>query len=124
MSLLSTLLAIASAVGFFALIMYVLFGQITVRKLRKNPELRHALGLELVSGWDIINVAQALATPKVIMKKLSKTPLAAAFANAELLKKHTNKFDRVLGTFFYSLLMFSGLSFAALALFDMLGFFD
>ena len=29
-SLLSTLLAIASAVGFFALIMYVLFGQILV----------------------------------------------------------------------------------------------
>ena len=124
MSLLSTLLAIASAIGFVALIMFVLFGQITVRKLRKNPELQHALGLELVSGWDIINVAQALAMPKAAMNKLNKTPIAVFFANAELLKKHTNKFDRVLGTFFYCLLMFSGLSFAFLALFDMVGFFD
>ena len=72
MSLLSTLLAIASAIGFVALIMFVLFGQITVRKLRKNPELQHALGLELVSGWDIINVAQALAMPKAAMNKLSE----------------------------------------------------
>ena len=124
MSLLSTLLAIAAAIGFFALILYVLFGQITVRKLRKNPEVKHALGLELVNGWDIINVAQAVSMPATFMKKLNKTPLAFAFANAEIIKKHTNKLDRVLGVLFYCLFMFSGLSFALLALFDVMGFFD
>jgi hypothetical protein len=45
-------------------IMFVLFGQITVRKLRKNPKTRNALGLEYVSGWDVINAAQALAFPR------------------------------------------------------------
>jgi hypothetical protein len=83
-------------------ILYVIFGQITVRKLRKSPDTKAALGVEFLSGWDIINVAQALAIPK----------------------KWASKFDRVLAFIFYWLLMFIGITGIFLALFDAIGVFD
>ena len=63
MSLFSILLGIAAVFVFIACILYVIFGQVTVQKLRKNPETRDKLGFEFVSGWDIIKVAQALSLP-------------------------------------------------------------
>ena len=60
----SSLFACLMACMFVTCILYVLFGQITVRKLRNNPKTKDALGLEYASGWDIINVAQALAFPR------------------------------------------------------------
>ena len=35
-------------------VLYVVFGQVTVRKLRKNPNTKELLGMEFISGWDII----------------------------------------------------------------------
>lgn len=105
------------------MILFVLFGQVTVRKLRKNPQTKHELGVEFVSGWDIINVAQALAMPKSIIRKFNKSQLSALYADADLLYKHTNKIDRVLGIIFYWLLMLSGLFGIILVLLDAIGFF-
>ncbi len=124
MSLFPTLLAIGSAAILVALIFYVLFGQITVRKLRKNPEIKDELGVEFISGWDILNVAQALSLPNSLTCKFKDSPLSALHANSDLLKKHTNKFDKILGTFFYVLFMSSGLSLAFLVLLNALGFFE
>jgi len=123
MSLFSTLLAIDTVVIFVAAILYVLFGQVTVRKLRKNPETKTELGMEFVSGWDIINVAQALAIPKFLMHKFKNTSLSLLYADVDLLHKHTNAFDRLLGKVFYWLLMTSGLSGAMLVLLKALGIF-
>ena len=109
------------AVIFVAMILYVLLGQITVRKLRNKPETKNELGMEFVSGWDIINVAHALAIPAFIIRRFKGTPLSFLYANAELLIKHTNKFDRVLAFIFYWLLMTSGLFMAAWALLDVTG---
>ncbi len=36
---------------FITCILFVLFGQITVRKLRKNPETKNHLGVQFVHGW-------------------------------------------------------------------------
>jgi ABC-type bacteriocin/lantibiotic exporter with double-glycine peptidase domain len=124
MSLFSTLLAMVAAATFVAMILFVLFGQVTVRKLRKNPKTKNELGMEFVSGWDIINVAQALAVPKVIMRKFKNTSLSLLYADVDLLHKHTNAFDRLLGSVFYWLLMISGLSGAFLVLLNALGVFD
>lgn len=124
MSLFDQLLALAAILGFIACVLYVLFGQITVKKLRKNPETKGALGLEYVSGWDIINVAQALAFPKSWSKKLEHGKLSFLYANSSVIHSHTTRFDRFLGTLFYWLLMASGLSLALLALLDTLGVFD
>ncbi|WP_276666618.1 hypothetical protein [Thalassolituus oleivorans] len=124
MSLLSQLLAIACVIGFFAAIFYVLFGQITVRKLRKNSKTKDKLGFEYVSGWDIINVAQSLSIPRKLSKKLENTPLSFLYANSELLHDQTNLSDRILAAIFYWLLTISGVMMIFLAIADTLGFFD
>ena len=118
------ILSILIAIVFVVMILFVLFGQITVRKLRKNPVTKNELGMEFVSGWDIINVAQALAIPESISKKFSTGKLAFLHANAELLWKHTNKFDRFLAFTFYWLFMSSGLFMAGWALLDVVGLLD
>ncbi len=120
---LSSLLATAAVIGFFSLILFIIFGQITVRKLRRNPKTKNELGIEYVSGWDIINIAQALSFPASWNEKLEKSQLSFLHANSTLIKKHTNRLDKFLGVTFYLSLMTSGLSMALLALLDVCGFF-
>jgi len=124
MSLRATL--VGGLIIFFVIvsILFVIFGQVTVRKLRKNTKTKDALGLEFASGWDIINVAQALAIPRSWSRKLEKSPLSSLYANSDLLFDHTNKFDRILGAVFYWLLMGSGLSGGLLVFLDLLGLFE
>ena len=111
------------SLGFFiSAILYVLFGQITVRKLRKNPTTKNALGLEFISGWDIINAAQALAWPECLLKKLERGSLYAMHAKADVLKAHTTKFDRVLAKLFYYSLMLSGGGGIIVVILDKFGF--
>ncbi|MCP4342508.1 MAG: hypothetical protein GY799_27415 [Desulfobulbaceae bacterium] len=94
--------------GFFvAMILYVVFGQITVRKLRKKTETKDKLGVEFVSGSDILNIAQALALPKFITKKMNKSPISFFHADTELLIRHTSYVDRVLASILYWLLVSS-----------------
>ncbi len=107
-----------------SLFLYVVFGQITVRKLRKNPKSKDQLGMEFVSGWDILNVAGALSLPRWINRKLRETPLSFMYADADLLDKHTNWFDRVLAIIFYGLFMLSSLSLIVLMLLINFDVFD
>jgi len=123
MSLFSTLLGIAFLVLFFALILFVLFGQTTVRKLRKNPETKHELGMEFVSGWDILNVASALTLPRWLNRKFRNSPLSFLNANTEALDKHTNTYDRVLAIIFFCTFYLSGTSMIILVALDAFGVF-
>jgi hypothetical protein len=116
------MLAIVGICMFLTAILYVAFGQVTVKKLRKNPKTKDALGLEYVSGWDIINVAQALAIPRSWSRKLEKSPLSSMYANSDLLFENTSKLDRMLGAVFYWLLMISGLSAPLIIFMNDLGF--
>lgn len=112
------------ATVFIVMLLYILFAQVTVKKLRKNPETKEHLGMEFVSGWGIINVAQALAMPSWIMRKFKKAKLSFLYANVDILTKHTNKFDRLLACAFYWLMMLSGLFMAFWALLDIIGLLD
>lgn len=123
MSTFSQLLAVVFFFMFIACLLFVIFGQATVRKLRKNPKTRDALGLEYVSGWDIINVAQALALPRSWINKLEESRLSFMYANTKILLENTNRFDRLLGAIFYWILMFSGLSGALLVFLNSIGVF-
>ena len=42
-------------------ILFVVFGEVTVRRLRKDPATRRYLGFEFCSGWDIVNAGVALS---------------------------------------------------------------
>lgn len=59
MDLITLLVGILIVVSMVVGILYVAFGQITVRKLRKTPATKDKLGVEFASGWDILNVAGA-----------------------------------------------------------------
>ena len=92
---------ILMATAFIVGVLYVAFGQLTAKRLRKNPKTKDALGLKYVSGWDIINVAQALAFPIAWSKKLENRSLSFMHAKASLLLENTNRFDRLLGFALY-----------------------
>lgn len=124
MSLFSKLLAVSAIIGFLALIFYVIFGQITVRKLRKNQKTKSALGSELASGWDILNVAKALALPTSWNKKFESSPLSSMYANSSLILEHTNKLDRFLGVLFFWLWLVSGTMMIFLILLQGVGVFS
>ncbi len=117
---------LASSMGalFISLILFVIFGQTTVRKLRKNPETKDDLGIEFASGWDILNVAGALALPRWLNRKFRKSRLASLCANAEVLDKHTNTFDRILAIIFIGLFYFSTGTLILLMILDKFGVFD
>ncbi len=110
--------------AFLTMVLFILFGQITVRKLRKNPKTKEDLGIEFASGWDIINVAQALALPSSWLKRIENSPLAFMEANSRVIRENTNKFDHILGAIFYWLLMTTGLAAPLLALASSIGFFE
>lgn len=101
MTLFSKLLAFSAFLMLISAILFVLFGQITVRRLRNKPETKSSLGVEFASGWDILNVAQALALPRYITQKLAKSPIRGFYADRDILEKHTNRFDRFLAKVFW-----------------------
>ncbi|WP_193049948.1 hypothetical protein [Pseudoalteromonas undina] len=105
-------------------ILYVAFGQMTVRKLRKNPKTKDILGLEVISGWDIINVAQAFSLPRRWLLKIEKSKFSFMYAHSPLLFENTTKFDRFLGCIFYWLLTLSGLFGALLVVLNLFGVFS
>ena len=86
-------------------ILFIFFGQKTVRKLRKNPATKEFLGIEPISGWDIFHVANALALPRWLTRKVRQSKLAAFFADADILEKHVTRFDVVLAKIFLGLLL-------------------
>ncbi|MGF1877083.1 hypothetical protein L4D77_17355 [Photobacterium frigidiphilum] len=124
MDTITILVGILIAVSMVTSILFVAFGQITVRKLRKNPKTKDLLGVEFASGWDIINVAQALALPRSWSRVLENSPLSFMEANATALFENTTKFDQILGFIFYWLFTITGFSGILLALLDYLGVFS
>lgn len=119
-----TLFGLGALLVIFAGIFFVVFGQVTVRKLRKNPAVKDELGVELASGWDIVNVAHALSMPLWLSDKLQKGPLSFLEANARAIKKHVNKFDVFLARSFCFLLYASQVIILPLVILDAMGFWD
>ena len=124
LTLLDVLFRISWSTMFLGMIFYVLFGQVTVRKLRKNPETKDKLGIEFASGWDILNVAGALAMPRWLNRKLRNTALSYIYANAKVLDENTTRLDRILAIIFYSLYVYTGLSLILLGLLHAFGVSD
>ena len=90
-------------------IFFIAFSQITVRKLRKNLDTKESLGFEFASGFDVINVAQALAIPKRITDRFSNSALFWLHADSQLVRRHTNGFDKIFAVVFYWTFMITGL---------------
>jgi hypothetical protein len=127
MTLGDIIFSVIFAVAFFSWILFVIFGQVTVRKLRKNPETKQALGMEFASGWDILNVASALSLPKAVAQRIRRNSESMGLgfeADPDILYKHTTLFDRVLARVFYTLFAFSGFGLITLGILHWFGVFD
>ncbi|MEJ2631587.1 MAG: hypothetical protein P8011_02985 [Acidihalobacter sp.] len=85
---------------FVAMILWVVFGQVTVRRLRKNVETKGQLGFEYISGGDIVNVAQTLAWPRRLARLSSKGKVSL-LPDVDLLYRHTTTLDRIIARLFY-----------------------
>lgn len=101
----STLLGICFLFIFIGWILFFLFGQITVRRLRKNPATREKLGLEFASGWDIFNVAGAMCRPQWLSERLRRSTLSFTAADERPIYENTNWFDRLLGRTMFIMMM-------------------
>ena len=89
-------------------ILYVVFGQVTVRKLRKNPATRDCLGLEFTHGGDIGNVARALGWPRWMQERSERGALGFMLAKSQVIREHTTRLDRALGLACFWSVMLSG----------------
>ena len=123
MTLVQTILSVILAVTFISVVLFVIFGQVTVRKLRKNPDTKQALGIEFASGWDILNVAQALTLPRSVAQKIRRNSMGLE-ADPDVLYKHTTVFDRMLARVFYTLFAISGFTLIILGTLYQFGVFD
>ena len=119
----SLLFGIFAAIAFLSMILFAIFGLVTVRKLRKNPETKHELGFEFAYGWDIINVAFALTLPRSFVRKAWQRS-SDLHANADLLYEHTTVFDRVLARVFCIPFIVSGSGIIILSMADLFWGFD
>lgn len=124
MKTITLLVGIMILLVLISMIMYLIFSQITVRKLRKNPVTKDALGIEFISGWDTFNVAQALSLPQFITNKLKESPISSLYARTDLLNMHTTKLDKVLGFTFYWFFIGSNLFSISVMLLNACGAFD
>lgn len=124
MSLSTQLMGIAAGLLLISAVLYVVFGQVTVRKLRKNPETRDALGLELASGWDILNVAGALSRPRWMSLRLRASRLKYTAADERPIYTHTNKFDRFIGRLFFYTWIISIVVFLTVGFASQIGLID
>lgn len=121
MSLFAQLLGINAIFVLLGLVLYVVFGQVTVKRLRKNPVTKKALGLEFASGWDVINAAQALSLPRRLTKKLENSSLSPMYADSSLLRQNTTIVDRIIAAVFYWVFILSNLSMIILVSINGLG---
>ena len=121
MSIKLSLLGLIMLIIIFDLMLFVIFGQKTVRKLRKNPDVKDALGIEFISGWDIVNVMSALSLPRKLTRKFKETIIAPMEADADLLYRYTTRFDRILAKLIFFSMAFSVLGLFILMLLDKLG---
>lgn len=124
MSLFSFLLAIDCSLAIIGSIFLVIFGQVTVRKLRKNTEAKDALGIEFINGWDIIHAGMALTLHRKFGRRIKKAPFGLLHADPDLLYKHTTILDRILSRVFYIIYALAGLFAVVLMLLDIAGFFN
>jgi hypothetical protein len=124
MSLSSQLFAFGMAGVFFSCILMVVFGQVTVRKLRKNPNTKGRLGIEFVGGFDIFNVASALSAPKWYRDRASRSTLSFLAPDYQALYENTTLFDRILARVFWGISTVSVSFMLLLMILDGIGVFD
>jgi hypothetical protein len=77
------------------------FGLITVRRLRKLPEVNNSLGWQPLPGFGAFNAAAALTDSRTVTRVIVVTPLRRLFADREAIYRNTAPWERRLARFAY-----------------------
>jgi hypothetical protein len=106
-------------------ILFVAFGQVTVRKLRKNPATRDALGFEHIGGADIATAAFSLLVPKSLwFRYRQRREEGWPAPDPGLLRQHMSKLDQILGKTLASIWLATMLAFFVYACAESAGAFN
>lgn len=92
----------------FAGLSYVLLCLVhflTVRRLRRLPDIKNRLGFSMLPGDDAFNVALALSWPRSLMRLLDTSVTGWCFANADSVYRHTSRGERWVGRLCYGSVM-------------------
>ena len=97
------------ALNLLSITVYCIFSLVTVRKLRRNPATRDALGIPIIlTGGYTGNVAQAFGCPQVLLRITARGPLRVLDADRELVLQHTSRLDSILGRVCFWLFVLAG----------------
>jgi hypothetical protein len=77
------------------------FGCITVRRLRRHPELQDLLGWRPLPGFATLNAAAALSSSRSLVRTHPMTPLRSLSADPAALHRNTAPWERRLARFAY-----------------------
>lgn len=98
--------AVGAVMLVVAAILFVVFSEMTVRKLEKNPETKKYLGISFVPRGVVGKVAMAFALPRTFNRKLRNgRPGGLLQPDVDVLEQHTSLFDRILARIFFWVLM-------------------
>ncbi len=118
--------SIVAWVAFFTVIsICVLFFIINikiVRRLRKNPITKDAMGFHLFWGWYALNISEVLFFSKKWMTKRRNRSHGYMFANYDLVHQYTTRFEKLICKIFVLLGMFFGVGILIMMVLDGLEF--
>lgn len=82
--------------------LFVVFSDVTVRRLRNHQETKDVLGVEFATGADTVNVAVALSLPRPLYNKLFRRKNQYfTNADAEKISAFTSVVDRLIARLFF-----------------------
>lgn len=97
-------------------VLYVMFNLLTVRRLRRDPQIRLRLGIALFPGGETVGIARTLTWPRAWVRRTDRKASDAIRPDPEALYRHTHAGERYLARTCYGLQVFSALLiFAAVA---------
>lgn len=88
-------------------ILFVVFGQVSVRKLRANPQTRKLLGFEFISGLDILGVSLLMSRPRIPDREYERVASKNPYSPSTELLHHMSRFDRLLAQVHYRTIIFT-----------------
>ncbi len=108
----------------FTPILFFIINIKTVRRLRKNPITKDAMGFYLFWGWYALNLSVALFASKKWMTKRRSYSDGYLFANPDLMRQYTTPFEKVICKLFVILGLFSVLGLLISSFLDSVVGFD
>ncbi len=102
-------------------ILFIVINLKTVRRLKKNPITKDAMGFHLIWGWYAPNISLALFVSKKQMTKRKECSHGFMFADPDLMRQYTTPFEKVICKLFVILGLLSVVNLFIIGILDQMG---